>query len=268
MQLVLSLFPGIDMLGRAFEAEGYCIVRGPDLLWGGDIRSFHPTPGRFNGVIGGSPCQDFSRARRTEPTGYGLEMLNEFARVVTEASPSWWLLENVATVPNLLIPGYTTQRFDLNARECGMSQSRLRHFQFGSAGLVLIPKRSKPIGDPEPICMATEGRRKDRRTFADFCELQGLQRDFDLPGMSQRAKYAAVGNGVPIPMGRVVARAIRDMNMQSSDIRLCACGCGRIVTGKQIAATAACRKRLERKRKCDKITVTVPGLVAVAESHP
>lgn len=40
--LILSLFPGIDLLGRAFEELGACVVRGPDLLWGGDIRAFSP----------------------------------------------------------------------------------------------------------------------------------------------------------------------------------------------------------------------------------
>ena len=35
MTLVLSLFPGIGLLDMAFEAEGFCVVRGPDLLWGG-----------------------------------------------------------------------------------------------------------------------------------------------------------------------------------------------------------------------------------------
>lgn len=33
--LVLSLFPGFDLLGRAFEEEGFTIVRGPDKIWGG-----------------------------------------------------------------------------------------------------------------------------------------------------------------------------------------------------------------------------------------
>ena len=32
MNLVLSSFPGIDMLGRAFEEHGFCVVRGPDVL--------------------------------------------------------------------------------------------------------------------------------------------------------------------------------------------------------------------------------------------
>lgn len=31
-QLVLSLFPGIGLLDMAFEAEGYCVVRGPDKI--------------------------------------------------------------------------------------------------------------------------------------------------------------------------------------------------------------------------------------------
>jgi hypothetical protein len=51
--LVLSIFPGIDGLGRAFEELGYCVVRGPDVLWGGDVRRFHPPAGVFAGVIGG-----------------------------------------------------------------------------------------------------------------------------------------------------------------------------------------------------------------------
>jgi DNA (cytosine-5)-methyltransferase 1 len=248
--LVLSLFPGIDLLGRGFEVEGYCVVRGPDLIWGGDVRDFRTPPGRFDGVIAGSPCQDFSRKRRTAPTGNGLAMLAELSRIILEAQSDWWLLENVPTVPNVAIAGYTVQRFDLNARECGMAQSRLRHFQFGSKrGLVLIPERQKPVGKPEPICLATEGRTKDRRDWADYCELQGLPRDFKLPGMSTAARYAAVGNGVPVPMAQVIARAIRAAQVRSEDVRLCVCGCGRIVSGKQVSALAACRKRLERRRR-------------------
>ncbi len=246
--LVLSLFPGFDLLGRGFEAEGFCVVRGPDLLWGGDIRTFHPPAARFDGVIAGSPCQDFSAARRAAQTGEGAEMLRHFRRVVLEASPSWFLLENVPRVPDLAVEGYSVQRFDLNARECGMRQSRLRHFQFGSrAGLILIPERAKQTGEAATICLASEGERADRRTFADFCELQGLPRDFDLPGYSIAAKYRAVGNGVPVGMARVVARAIRTATPRPG-ARLCACRCGRLLQGKQSSATPACRKRLQRSR--------------------
>lgn len=257
--LVCSLFPGIDMLGKGFELEGFFVVRGPDIIYGQDIRDFHLPPGRVDGVIGGPPCQDFSNARRSPPTGNGLAMLNEYKRVVLEALPDWWLLENVERVPDVTIEGYTTQRFDLNARECGMRQFRRRHFQFGSKhGLCVIPQRSNLLADTqqEPACMATEGKRANRRTWADFCELQGLSRDFDLPGMSIEARYRAVGNGVPIPMARVVARAIREAvtapaPISLADSRLCACGCGRLLTGRdgQRSATPACRKRLEKRRR-------------------
>ena len=53
--LVLSIFPGIGLLDRAFEEEGFCVVRGPDQLWGGNIKEWSPPPGRFDGIIGGPP---------------------------------------------------------------------------------------------------------------------------------------------------------------------------------------------------------------------
>lgn len=59
--LVLSLFPGIGLLDMAFEEAGFCVVRGPDVLWGGDVKRFHPPAGRFDGVVGGPPCPYWSR---------------------------------------------------------------------------------------------------------------------------------------------------------------------------------------------------------------
>jgi len=245
-ELVLSLFPGIDLLGRGFEAEGFAVVRGPDTLWGGDIRFFHVPAGRFDGVIGGSPCQDFSGANRN-PSGYSLEMLHEFERVVMESVPSWFLLENVPRVPDVSIPGYSVQRLDLNARECGMRQVRLRHFQFGSLdGSVIVPVRVPAVGKPEKIALAIEGAKPDRRGWADFCELQGLPRHFDV-SLSVVEKYRAVGNGVPVPMARVLARAIAN-RLLSQDARLCICGCARVLEGRKQMALPACRKRMERRR--------------------
>src|SRR5690349_16232481 len=120
MQLVLSVFPGIDLLGRAFELEGYCVVRGPDLIWGGDIRDFNAPSGKFDGVIGGSPCQDFSKARRSAPTGDGLAMIAEFCRVIEQVRPRWFLLENVPQVPDITVDGYAIQRLDFSAAEAGL----------------------------------------------------------------------------------------------------------------------------------------------------
>jgi DNA (cytosine-5)-methyltransferase 1 len=118
--------------------------------------------------------------------------------------------------------------------------------------------------------MASEGTKGNRRNFADFCELQGLPRDFKLPMLSIAQNYKVVGNGVAVPMARLIAKSIRrqittanhkfnpdnhnfeagpsqDSNHRA--VTLCKCGCGRRVTGRQKAANAACRKRIERKRK-------------------
>lgn len=53
--LILSLFPGVGLFDYAFECEGFTVVRGPDVLWGGDIRRFTAPAGRFDGIIGGDP---------------------------------------------------------------------------------------------------------------------------------------------------------------------------------------------------------------------
>jgi DNA (cytosine-5)-methyltransferase 1 len=70
--LVLSLFPGLDGLGLAFELEGFTVVRGPDVLWGGDIRRFSPPAGRFEGIIGGPPCQPPGRWPGHVHRGWGI----------------------------------------------------------------------------------------------------------------------------------------------------------------------------------------------------
>lgn len=259
MQLVLSLFPGIDLLGRGFEQAGYCVVRGPDTLWGGDIRTFHTPPNRFEGIIAGTPCQDFSKARRSPPTGYGLEMLREFCRVIAKSQPAWFLLENVPTVPNIAIDGYTIQRLDLDARECGSPQRRLRHFQFGSqTGLILVPTRAAPLpGQSQPTATATEGHKKNRRSWADFCELQGLPRDFNLPGMTKIARYHAVGSGVHIAVALTLARSVTAAQSRTEIVDVCACNCGRRVTPPRTLATPACRKRIQRRRQSHTPPVTV-----------
>ena len=94
--LVLSLFPGIGLLDMAFEEEGFTVVRGPDVLWGGDIRRFHPPAGKFDGIIGGPPCQAFSRLAHMVRHN-GLEprfgnLIPEFERCVKEAMPRWFLI--------------------------------------------------------------------------------------------------------------------------------------------------------------------------------
>jgi DNA (cytosine-5)-methyltransferase 1 len=133
--LVLSLFPGAGLLDAGFTQAGFAVVRGPDTLLGQDIRRLTLTgidESRFEGIIAGPPCQDFSRARRRPPSGHGLAMLEELARLITEAQPAWFLVENVPGIPTLAFDSYTNQRFNLFASDFGLPHRRNRSFQFGS----------------------------------------------------------------------------------------------------------------------------------------
>ena len=266
-RLLLSIFPGVDLFSIPFEERGFCVVRGPDLITGQDIRSFHVPSGAFAGVIGGSPCQEFSALNRDEPTGYGEEMLAEFCRVVSEAKPDWYLLENVARVPDIHIDGYSWQRFALDLSwftDC----SRLRHFQFGHrSGLLLDPPISTRSGVLHTAALAS-----DDRSFAQLKDIQGLPAGYDLPSFTVEGKKRAVGNGVPLPLGRELARLI-DLQVYGVTTRAnisvtapgangvtdqanisvtCGCGCGRRVVGRAQYAGPSCRKRASRARLGDR----------------
>ncbi len=133
IELVLSLFPGADLLGQGFQLEGYCVVRGPDILLGQDIADWVlPPPHSFGGLIAGPPCQDFSRARRRPPTGYGVIMLQHLHHVISVSQPKWFLVECVPGVPDLVVAGWSHQRLLLTAAECGCDQLRNRCLQFAS----------------------------------------------------------------------------------------------------------------------------------------
>lgn len=313
--LVLSLFPGIGLLDRGFEDEGFCVVRGPDLLWGGDVKKFHVPAWRFDGVIGGPPCQAFSSLRHLVlATGKKLaeNLIPEYERICSEAAPRWFVMENVPAAPEPIVSGYIVKSLLLNNRWCpaeegspvGAEQNRERRFSFGThdgrslqprvalfeaprkalavmatGGGVRSPSLSaeaasgnggrfnaEPSSLLEPVPQAVvanpgrsfttshpdgEGGRKKNGTrarrgptlkaedlgtvetvtangtawnpalqraeahrteayFRRACELQGLPADFDLPPFTVSAKIRAVGNGVPYPLARAVARAVRE----------------------------------------------------------
>ena len=249
--LLLSLFPGIDLLGRAFEEAGFCVVRGPDLITGGDIRTFHPPPRRFAGVIGGPPCQDFSRLNRN-PGSYGGEMIGQFCRVVDEAGADWYLFENVVAAPDFEIDGYRQQRFALDLAWFS-DFSRRRDFVFGSRSGQLLDPANAVRGEILGTCVTGS----DERSFQACCDIQGLPPGFDVPFFTLEGKKQAVANGVPMALGRHVARLIAETLYGVSDMppapgdpqRRCKCGCGRVVVGRAKYDGPACRKRAQRARE-------------------
>lgn len=248
-QLILSLFPGIDLLGKGFEEEGFSVVRGPDIMFGGDIREFHVPAGRFDGIIGGPPYPDLSNARQNEPTDYGLEMIAEYVRIVEEAQPQWWLMENVLEVPDVKIADYSHQRLDINARELGSEQNRHRHFQFGhrDGHLISIPRNPKSKAW-QPCCKASVGKRTGKSDWLRFCRRQGLPDGIELPNLTLSARYRAVGSAVPLNMAKALASAVLSAT-PAEKIRLCGCGCGREITRRATYAMPACRKREQRRRE-------------------
>jgi len=240
--LVLSLFPGIGLLDMAFEQEGFCVVRGPDLLWGGDIRTFHPPAGKFDGVIGGPPCQAFSRLRfLVEHNGYRVadNLIPEFERCAREAAPTWFLMENVPNAPLPLVGGYVTCGALVCDAHVGGETSRVRRFSFGTReGLKLeIEWLALHRPDPGPAILASGGGRdrpvriggsgrpkssgriskardlgyKTRKAAAAAAAVgQGLPADYlDKCPFTVAGKISAIGNGVPLPMGRAVAKAVK-----------------------------------------------------------
>ena len=367
MKLVLSLFPGVGLLDRAFEEEGFTIVRGPDLIFGGDVRRFCPPRGVFAGVLGGPPCPDFSTARREEVKldGYGVEMLGEFARIVDCAEPLWWIMENVPSVPDVAVPGYQVQRIDVD-NGWFAEQRRLRVIQFGRAmaidaedgdrrpqlepwmiewirqpgcwdvvpedvqnrpdinferdvdqlvasvveagtssrrsvnsraekiapelrpavslrSLKREPAAVSPVGlpldiprgevshDAEPAVLGSGG---DTRSFRERCRLQGLPDEYELPFFTEKARCQAVGNGVPLPMGRTIARAVLASIYGESGAATplpepaaanrCS-ECDRPISGRATTCSARCRKRRSLRLSEGAGTSTVTGPARAGE---
>jgi len=222
MQLVLSLFSGVGLLDKAFKEAGFCVVSAGDLITGQDIRDFTGMKNKFDGIIGGSPCQDFSILKRNRGE-YSLEMIYEFLRVVSECEPNWYLLENVKGVPNVTdllkkdvthltkinvtkLHNYSHQRIDINQGWYD-NYSRLRHIQFGSLDDLYLDIPRGTMKDIKSGCALAS----DDRSFKEICNIQGLPKDYDLKDFNVKGKKKAVGNGVPLSIGRVLAKAVLDV---------------------------------------------------------
>jgi len=63
------------------------------------VENYHP-PANVHGIIANPPCQSFSIARGFDvPTNTeeGMILVNHCLRIINEANPVWWVLENPAT---------------------------------------------------------------------------------------------------------------------------------------------------------------------------
>lgn len=113
---VLSLFDGIscarvalDRLGipveyLASEVDKHAIAISaknyPDIVRLGDVREVKEV-GQIDLLIGGSPCQDLSIAKKGRQglEGSRSSLFWEYVRIWQETKPTWFVLENVASMP-------------------------------------------------------------------------------------------------------------------------------------------------------------------------
>lgn len=240
---VLSLFPGLGLLDLAFEQAGFCVVRGPDHLWGGDVSRFHALPGVFRGVIGGPPCKRFSPLANVVRAVHGEDsvapdLIPEYERIVREAQPDWFLMENVERAPKPHVDGYVVHDELLNNRWVGGAQNRLRRFSFGTRDgrrlsiqtdalepIDFVPAVTTNSGGQRAVAKrGPDGRLRGHQGHADHYRLkwrpleemakdQGVPSDFvaalrEHGAFTERALRVGIGNGVPLPMGKAVAAAV------------------------------------------------------------
>jgi DNA (cytosine-5)-methyltransferase 1 len=158
----------------------------------------------------------------------------EFERCIGEARPAWFLMENVPAAPLPIVPGYAVADLVLNNRWVGGVQQRNRRFSFGVCdGCPIDLARYIEIDLFEPIewasaVIASRGQQSVRMGSAntpkknirprkpsgeylkDSIRLQGLPADFlDHTPLTAEGKQKVVGNGVPLPLGRAIAKAVK-----------------------------------------------------------
>ena len=153
-------------------------------------------------------------------------LIPELERCVEEVQVAWFVMENVRDAPLPAVRGYQVHAQLLNNRWFGGVQNRVRRISFGTRdgcrlnlpGEVLEPAEWAPAvyasGDVKPGAdlrrspRANELGYKTRAAFEEIRRLQGLPDGFELPNFTVAGAIEAVGNGVPLPLGRAIAKAV------------------------------------------------------------
>jgi DNA (cytosine-5)-methyltransferase 3A len=128
---VLSLFDGISCGMVALERAGIPVERYvayeiepnaikiskknyPQIEQNGDVFKAEYKPGKFDLLIGGSPCTYWSIARtdgkrELSSSGFGWELFMQYVRALREAKPTYFLYENNNSMNNLIKEEITKQ---------------------------------------------------------------------------------------------------------------------------------------------------------------
>jgi DNA (cytosine-5)-methyltransferase 3A len=115
---ILSLFDGMSVAQQALKNAGlevesyyaseideYAIAvtqsNFPNTIQIGDVSKIHGHTEPFDLLIGGSPCQDLSIAKKNREglKGQRSGLFYEYVRILNENNPKYFILENVASMP-------------------------------------------------------------------------------------------------------------------------------------------------------------------------
>jgi DNA (cytosine-5)-methyltransferase 3A len=198
---VLSLFDGISCGRVALERSGFNVdyyaseidkhaieisdKHGYSVRLG-DVRSVGYIP-KVDLLIGGSPCQDLSIAKKDRKglDGDRSGLFWEYVRVLRLCKPKWFILENVASMPK-------ADR-DIITREMGVepimidaslvsAQSRKRLFWTNIPVVGLPPDRGirvKDILEPDVECPKTSAFTPSKKQFTDTTKKLGYVGEHD-----------------------------------------------------------------------------------------
>ncbi|MCJ2101011.1 DNA cytosine methyltransferase [Methylobacterium sp. E-046] len=239
--VAISLFSGAGGLDHGFEAAGFRIAAAleVDPCCAETLRASRPWPvierdiaevptsellrvagikiGQADALIGGPPCQPFSKAgfwatgqarRLDDPRA---STLGQYLRVLAEAQPRTFLLENVeglgfrgkdeglklitealASINAATGSRYSASMAVLNAADYGVPQLRRRLFIVGARNGSKLHFPAPTHADPTSLDWATNGQRW--RTTWDA--LHDLPNDDD-PALQMRGKWAALMPSIP-----------------------------------------------------------------------
>jgi DNA (cytosine-5)-methyltransferase 1 len=158
--------PALDSFYQNHDVEPGRFAQSTDIskVDGADIRAA-TGQGQIDVVIGGPPCQGFSQAGNREASDERNQLVKDYARIVGELKPTFFVMENVPGLRKTLHAGtnsyldwvvkkfsgmgYTVSFYQLTASEFGVPQNRKRVVVLGSRGQGQLPAPA-PTNSAQP----------------------------------------------------------------------------------------------------------------------
>ena len=235
----VDLCCGAGGFSEGFRQAGFEVILGVD-TWGTalqsfkhnqkcdilqmDIRDINELPD-CDVIIGSPPCQNFSSLNTKKDVCKGLELINEFERIVKINNPTYWVWENVEFVKRF----YPSASI-LNSWDWGLGQRRKRAFVSNFSMFRMNYKAgywTQPLGYDGHLAEA-----KGKAAFAHRCKsgtvrtkrirdldtneflsidevkkLMGFPGEYQLCG-SVSLQQKQLGNAVCPPVARSIAEGI------------------------------------------------------------